>query len=405
MAGEVTGIDHPASVPVGTLVTLTAQVAVGPPGVSTIKWTYQEPSRPPIALDTATGASALYLAPAKLSGQTVKISAKNRGTPAVAVDIALTARTTNLPTGPVTCKLVEGWNKSLMYHQVSINRGEPFFVGRRMYWSYVNPTTKKKTVFRGLKLDVRDAIFFFKPADYPQHRNWADVIACSTEVEGSGAFEAVNTHDQTNFTFGLIQFAAHTYNADFHAYLRAAFLAHTVQASRYFPELRLHTNRKDFEGLDPSTGTWVALTDKDDLKNLALRRFIKPKDSEVTASELSFAGRMVHWTRAEPGMRTLMVDRAVERAKADCRLFAGDLDGKGISVCAAVFDTRLQGRGGGEAAVGKIRKALRSNKPLEQVLAIHNKKEKKRVSDLTKAIDKRFAGSTLKYDAATGEFR
>lgn len=401
MAGQVTGIVCAASVPVGTLVPLTAQVAAGPPGVSSVKWTYQEPGRLPQPL--ATGPSALYIPPSKLSGQTVKISAKNKGTPAFTVDIALTARTTTLPTGPVTCKLMKGWSKSSEYHAVSIGGGQPFLVGRRVPYRYVDPQTKKKTIFRGLRLDVRDAIFFFKPADFLQHKNWADLIACSTEVEGSGAFEAVNSHDQATFTFGLIQFAAHTYNANFHAYLRAAFLAYGTQASRYFPELRLHTNRKDFEGLDSATGKWIPLTDQDDPRNLALRRFIKPKDTEVTESEVLFAGRLVHWTRAESGMRTLMVDLAVERAKAACRLFADELDGQGIAVCAAVFDTRLQGRGG-EGAVGKIRKALRSAKPLEQVLAIHTKREAKRVSDLDKAITGRFAGSTLKYVATTGEF-
>ncbi len=403
MAGQVTDIVHPESVPVGTLVTLTAQVAPGKPGVASIKWTYQNPGGVP--QKWVTGQTALYVPPAKLSGETVKISAKNTGSAAVTVDIALTERTASLPTGPVTCRLTEGWNKSLVYHAVTVDGGEPFLVGRRMYWVDVDPDTKKKTVYRGLKLDVRDAIFFYDPSNYPLHKNWTDLIACSTEVEGSGAFEAVNSHDPTNFTFGLIQFAAHTYNTNFHAYLRAAFLDFATQASRYFPELRLHANRKDFEGKDPATGKWIVLTSKVDPRNLALRRFIKPKDSEVTTSEVLFAGRMVHWTRAEPGMRGLMVDLAVERAKSTCRLFGDDLDGQGIAVCAVVFDIRLQGRGDGERAVPRIRQALRSKKPFEQLLAIHTKKEGKRVADLEKAIKRRFAGSKLTYLAETGEFK
>ena len=401
MAGEVTGIAYPVSIPVGAIVTMTAQVAPGGPGVAGIKWTYKEPGRVPQPL--GTGPVALYVPPAKLSGQTVQISAKNRGSAAVTVDISLTARTATLPTGPVKCVLPQGWTKSLLHHAVSVDGEEPFLVGRRMYWAYRAPRAKKKTVYRGLQLGVRDALFFYEPSAYPVHRNWADLIACSTEVEGSGAFEAVNTHDQTNFTFGLIQFAAHTYNTNFHAYLRAAFLGFSTQASRYFPELRLHANRKDFEGKDSASGDWITLTSADDPKNLELRRFIKPKDTEVTASEVLFAGRMVHWVRAEPGMRRLMVDAAVERAKADCRAFASDLDGKGIAVCALVFDIRLQGRGGDDA-VDRIRKALRSKKPFEGLLAIHTKQEKKRVTDLEKAITKRFAGSKLTYAAAMGEF-
>lgn len=403
MAGQVTDIDHPETVPVGALVTLIARVEPGKPGVAGIKWTRTEPGRLPQPL--ATGPTALYVPPAKLSGQTVKISAKNKGSAACTVDIGLVAATATLPTGPVTCRLAEGWNKRLLYHAVTVDGYGPFLVGRRMYWVYVDPHTKKKTVYRGLKLDVRDALFVYEPSDYPLHKNWAELIACSTEVEGFGAFEAVNSHDQTNFTFGLIQFAAHTYDTNFHAYLRAAFIEFAPQASLYFPELRLHANRKDFEGKDHATGKWIALTSDDDLKNLELRRFIKPKDSEVTASEVLFAGRMVHWTRAEPGMRRLMVDMAVERAKSTCRLFGRDLDGQGIAVCAVVFDIRLQGRGGGDNAVPRIRQALRSKKPFEQLLAIHNKKEEKRVADLEKAVKKRFAGSKLTYVAETGEFK
>ncbi|MFO1304311.1 MAG: hypothetical protein U1F54_11295 [Burkholderiales bacterium] len=402
MAGEVTGIDHPTTIGAGTLVTLTAQVAPGKPGVAGVRWTYTEPGGVPQPL--GTGGVVRYVPPTKLAGKTIKITAKNKGTPAFAVDIPVADVAVALPAGRVKCDLAAGWSKNLLYHAVSIDGGDPFLVGRRLRYPHKDPETKKTTTYRGLGLNARDAQFVYRPADYPSYKNWAEVFACSTEVEGRGAFEAVNTYDQVNFTFGLIQFAAHTYGQNFHAYLRAAFKQFPTQAERYFPELRLHKNDTDFEGLDAPTGQWIRLTSAADPRNLELRRFIKAVDDEVTANEVKFAGRLMHWARAEPGMRLLMVDMAVERARKNCREFAIELDGQGIAVCALVFDIRLQGRGGKNASA-RIKKALKSKTPFDSLLLIRNKQQKKRVDDVEAAIRKRFAGSTIKYDAGTGDLK
>lgn len=79
----------------------------------------------------------------------------------------------------------------------------------------------------------------FKPEDYKQPEHWASLITPSAYCESRYGFEALNTYDRANFTIGFIQFAAHTYNDNFHLFLRRAMVERPEQAKRYFPELSM----------------------------------------------------------------------------------------------------------------------------------------------------------------------
>lgn len=397
MAGEVTDIEHPATIGAGTITPLKAVLAPGAADLKKLKWTYTEPSasaKPqPLTVGTLV---ATYIPPSRLVGKKITITAKSGKTAAHDVEIPIVREAATLPTATVKCQLPPGWRKELADHAVIVNAGVPFLVGRRAVWK--RPGTKKRYV--GLTLSERFAHATFDPDDYPTLGHWPELVSCSTELEGRGAFEALNTYDHTNFTFGLIQFSARSYGADFHAYLRNAFRKYPTEAAHYFPELKLTGD--DFHGLDPKTGQWLKLTDSADPYNAELRRFIKPVDTEVTQAEVLFAGRMVHWIRAGKGMRTLMVDMAIERAKAYMKTFAASLDGKGIAECAVVFDIRLHGRDRTDGFT-KIRNALKSAKPLDELLAIHDKPDKARMDIYKKVVAAKFAGSQVKYDKASND--
>lgn len=392
MAGEVTGIEHPATIGAGTLATMTAKLAGGSADAKKLKWTYTEPHVGAKPQPLASGAmTVIYIPPMKLVGKNIKITAKNGKTAAFETEIPVTKETAKVPTATVKCELPPGWDKKLADHAVSINGGAPFLVGRKKSWR--RPNTK--TQYTGLTFSDRFAHFTFDPDEYPKWGHWPELVSCSTAVEGRGAYEALNTWDHTHFTFGLIQFTARAYDADFHLFLRNAFIRYPAQAGFYFPELKIVG--KDFYGMDPATQKWVQLTDKSDLQNTELRRFLKPVATEVTPTELRFAGRLFHWTRAEPGVRQLMVELAVERAKAHMRTFGELLHGKGIAECAVVFDIRLHGRDRGDG-FPKVRKALKAGKPLQELFAIFDPPDAERMKAYRKLVEAKFAGSQVKYD-------
>lgn len=393
MADPVSGIDGPTSVGIGRYVDLTAKLASSKPGLK-VKWTYKEskPGAKPQPLPA--GPTLRYLAPSKLRGDTVEISARNGSTKAFDLTLTVDDVKETKPSKKVVCALDVGWKPEGSHHFAKLDGRAAFLVGRR------HPYGTR----RGLSLGIQDAHFVFRPKDYSAHAHWAELIACSTDCEGMSTFEALNTYDRASFTFGLIQFGAHQYRKNFHEYLVRAIAKFPVQAEHYFPELAVKGN--DLFAVDSVSGKEVQLTSADDPYNIGLQQFIKPVSSKVTSSEVLFAARMLHWTRAESGMRDLMVDMAVERVKGDMKTFAAKLDGKSIAVCAAVFDIRLQGRGA-EKSYSLISAALDSSKPLEALLLIFKKgsKEQERVKKLEKEIKARLGTSKLTYDKAAGDFK
>ena len=373
------------------------------PAKTTAAWALEEQSGKKRPL--GEGLSFGYVAPARLLNKDVTLSYKltiPKAKPnSFKLKIVAQAPTTP-PTKPVTAKVADGWSSDDKVHAASVGEGGPFFVGQRVRWG-----KDAKAARRGLLLFGDSAQTFFSPGDFtkpdlPALKHWVDVIACSTDVEGKSAFEALNTYDRASFTFGLIQFGAHTYNDNFHAFLRRAMLAYEEDAKNYFPELRVQGDDLEHRtSVEPER--WVPLTQRSVADNAALRRFIKPDPLKVTVSEVLFAARMIHWTRAQKGLQTLMVEMAVERAKANLRDVSKEMDGKGIALCAAVFDIRLQGRGSNT----QIRKALTSKEPLKALLAIKKGTpgETKRLDRLRQLIEDRLVTSPVKYHADKDELK
>ena len=392
MADPVSGIDGPTAVGIGRYVDLTAKLASGKPATK-VKWTYTEPKVGAKPQPLAVGPTVRYYAPSKLRGAKLTIAARNGSTKAFEMALEIKDVVEKPPVAVVKCVLDEGWKPENLHHCAKVGESGPFLVGLR----------KPGNGRRGLELNIQQAQFVFRPAEYAAHKHWAEIVACTTECEGKSAFEALNTYDRASFSFGLIQFGAHQYAENFHEYLLRAFAGFPTQAKHYFPELAV--KGKDFFTTDEESDGEVQLTSKDDSSNKAFQRFIKPQIEKVTASEVLFAARMIHWCRAEPGMRTLMVDMAVERAKRDMKAFSKKLDGMGIAVCTAVYDTRVQRRGNPNTSA-RIDKALDSKAPLDQLLLIYNnKREKARAEKLGREIKKRFGSSKLTYNQSTNDFK
>jgi len=395
--------DHD-KIPFGTLVRFSASVSAESAKGTSATWSLIVPGRKTRQLGKSLAIT--YVPAADLEGRTITVRSQLTEPHSSAIDAEIdvvSASVVTPPTVPVEVALAPGWTKGATHHGASIDRAYEFLVGRPHVWS----NKKGVIVSRGLALASGDSQFGYDPEDYPELGHWAQVFACSTDVEGGGAFEAVNSYDSASFTFGLIQFAANAWNDNFHLLLRMALQRFPDEAACYFPELRVHANGIDLERrADLKKDIWTLITDKTGKKTTGLQLFIKPLPLEVTSSEVLFAARMIHWTRAQPGLRGLMVELAVRRARSNFKDVATALDGKGIAVCAAVFDTRLQGRGG-KTAIKKIVVALKSGNPLDGVLAIRSgtKGEPERLAKLKTKIQDRFGGSNVHYDAKTNELK
>lgn len=394
-------------IPFGALVRFSASVSPTAPKGTVAKWSLLVPGR--VLRNLGKSLAITYVAPRTLVGRTITVRSQltEPHSPSIDAEIdVVTADAITPPNAPVKVELAPGWTKNAIHHGASIDGAAEFLVGRPFTW--VNPKTNV-VLSRGLTLGPQDSQFHYVPEDddYADLGHWAHVFASSTDVEGGGAFEAVNSYDSASFTFGLIQFAANAWNNNFHLLLRKAFQRFPEEGTCYFPELRVHGNGVDLERrTDPKKDTWAPLTQEDVKKNSALQQFIKPVALEVTSSEVLFAARMIHWTRAQPGLRKLMVEMAIQRARSNFKEVAKALDGKGIAVCAAVFDVRLQGRGG-KNAITKIVKALGSANPLDGLLAIKSgtNGEEERLTRLKAGIQERFKDSKVRYDAKTNELK
>lgn len=310
---------------------------------------------------------------------------------------------------PIKVVVPADWTNDLKEHNASVNDEEFFKVGGRV--ATYKDKAKKKIERIGLQLIIEQPLNAFKPEDFKTPAHWAELIAPSVECESKNAFEALNTYDRANFSFGIIQFAAHTRNDNFHRFLRMALQRSPDAGARYLPQFRIHKNKVDLDLDDPIQG-WIKLTDAKDPENKRLRRVLKPVETEINLIEVLFAARMIHWIRNDEELRKLMVELAIARAQDNMKRIGAALDGRGIAICALIFDIILQGRGAWTKKVPttpnqKIRAALATNDPFAALQAIRSnaKYEIDRVKKASKKIEARFKGSALTYDRKTGTLK
>jgi hypothetical protein len=223
----------------------------------------------------------------------------------------------------------------------------------------------------------------------------ARLLEPTAKAESEGNFVALNTWDAARFTFGFVQFAAHTPNENFVVVLRR--LLALPLAAQYFPDLSLIGGHIHHATLGPleSTGSTAAL-----------QRFFNPDPAVIDAgSEVAHAARLMHWTRADPGARGAQVAYAVDKMREYLVRKAADVHGFRDTVCLLVWDIAHQGRA--QSYAQQVKPALQALDPEAALLAIGADKFPGRIATLRGEIARLRGAGVLdrhKYDRATQSF-
>lgn len=236
---------------------------------------------------------------------------------------------------------------------------------------------------------------FFRVAEWEgEFGFWPRLLEPTVAAEGEGHMAALNTWDTARFTFGFVQFAAHTPDANFVVLLRR--LLALPAAASYFPGLRLADGRVTAgdRALEGATST------------ADLQAYFNPNPGAIdAATEVAHAARLIHWTRADPGARRAQVAVALEQMRAYLKRKAADLDGHLDVHCLLTWDVAHQGRA--RSYANEVRPALAATDPEKALLAIGATNYPGRIAALKREIGRlRDAGvlGRRRYDRGTGEF-
>lgn len=226
---------------------------------------------------------------------------------------------------------------------------------------------------------------------------WADMIAATAEVEGKGDLCTVNSYDTADFTFGLMQWAAHTPDDNFVLLLRK--LLSLPNAPAYFPDLSCNAEGRiarrtegGVEVLETASST------------TALRRYLNPESSAVDEAEVIAAAKLMHWVRHDAVARNTLISFAIEHYRDLVKMVAAKvpLDGKTDVEVMCCADIRHQGRG----TYAQMRAALQQARSVEALLEIGADRYPERIEGLRAQIltglsERRFG--LHRYNAAAGE--
>lgn len=247
----------------------------------------------------------------------------------------------------------------------------------------------------------------FAAADYTEtYDHWAQLLELTGYCESKNYFNVINTYDSAKFTFGFYQLAAHTANDNLILFFRA--LLQFQEAKYYFPELVLvngRVHRQDENGgltdleVETATGPGGRRQIQGFMDFLNARRF------EHDRQEVLNSARVIHWSNNHAAQRDLQVAVSydiLQRKMATRYARWYDLDGQSDVICGAIADIHHQGR----ASKSRVRAALASGDPLEQLITI-NPNYANRARALREKIDDMIANGQLggrRYDAALNEF-
>jgi hypothetical protein len=269
----------------------------------------------------------------------------------------------------------------------------PFFVGNQT--QYTDKSTGED--FEGLYNVPSSQLpkLLYAAAEAREvHGFWADLIAPTARCEG-GNFLTLNTYDRARFTWGFGQFGAHVPDGDFVHFFRD--MLGRPEAPDYFPSLGIRNGCIS----KVAGGKSEPLEGKQSTS--LLMDFLNPSTTAVEDAEVVAAAKLIHWTTEEVGVRELQVLHMVGvfrrlMKESDARL---ELDGLDADVCCVVCDIRHQGR----ARYPAMQQALRSKRPLEELLKLGSTAYAERIKTLREALVDAgavFAGKV--YSRSTGEF-
>ncbi len=283
----------------------------------------------------------------------------------------------------------------------------PIVVGVRQdgkkWWARVNEDPEF-VVGQEFRLGSRRGLFnsadpigpFYRGADWEAELGpWARLLEPTVQAEGAGNLVALNTWDSARFTFGCVQFAAHTPDDNFILLLRA--LLALPRAGLYFPELSLAGGRvhhRDRGLLETAQST------------AALRDYLNPEGARIDLAEVEAAARLMHWTRADPAAVRAQVELAARKLRRYAARKAADLDGQLDSVCLLTWDIAHHGRAGKNGYAKKVQPALAAADPEAALLTIGADAWSGRIATLRREIDRLKGAGVLgvrRYDRASGD--
>ena len=265
--------------------------------------------------------------------------------------------------------------------------GTRFFIGKRVSYGD-NKGLMNITGDPGQQYD-RDV---FRPT----FGFWADFIHPTAMCEGA-LYHTLNTYDRARFTFSFLQFAAHVPNGDFVQYLRE--LLTLTSAADYFPDLTL---QKDRIALITDTGN---IDLESDGSTEGLMKYFNPSSDSIEVTEVIQAARLIHWVQNDPLHQQKQIEVGISLFKNKMVQYDRryGLNGVDDDLCLVIADIRHQGRG----SSAEILTALRSSKPLENLLEIGKDEYPHRIAVLSHEIKVlKTAGQlgTHKYDTAKKDF-
>ena len=226
---------------------------------------------------------------------------------------------------------------------------------------------------------------------------WAVCLWPTIQCESRGAFNCINTYDRARFTYGHMQFAAHTPDANFVRLLRELLALPT--AGTHFPDLQLHdgrVHRRTDQGL-------VRLEDGESTS--PLQDYLNPGSDRVDEREVEVAARFMDWCARDRAVAESLVGFSVRDQQAKLRWHARKLPLEGLSdkLCIVVLDILHQGR----ASYRTIRSALREGDPFDALLSIGLGSYRERISTLRAGIldlERRGLVGERVYSGEAGDF-
>ncbi len=240
----------------------------------------------------------------------------------------------------------------------------------------------------------------FRASDYFEEVDqWAVLLELTGHCESGNYLNVVNTYDRAKFTFGFYQLAAHT--PDDNLILLFRELLRLPQAALYFPELKLINDQVHRVKKDGGT-TNLETVFEGQLQ--FFMNFLNPLRVPIDEQEILSAGRMMHWTAADPLCRRAQIRVSAEllQRKMSRRYSRWyDLDGATDTICAIIADIHHQGR----ASKKTVREALAKDGKEAELLTI-NKAYGSRNARLTaKVTEMKVKGELGKrrYDACINE--
>jgi hypothetical protein len=268
----------------------------------------------------------------------------------------------------VACAL--RWDGSRLY--ATVNGESEIYVGKRV--SYGGGY--------GLANGGRTSPWRYDPAEYAaDYGYWAQYLAPTALCESNGRFDCLNTYDRARFTFGFLQFAAHTPGENFVVLLRA--LLALPEAARYFPDLSLVSGRvaRNVNGQTALLETAASTA--------PLMDYLNPSLAAVENAEAVNAAKLVHWSDNNPRHRQTQARVGIEKLRAVMPNYATryGLNGRLDSVCVVVFDIRHQGRARSAEIVEALDTSGDDARALENLLQVGAHAYGQRLTTLRQAVE------------------